>query len=79
LEAGGALISFLSLATMDSRSWGIAWCAIVVMPIAAVVLLWMVHVPPENGAERRYHLQKDDICLLPAVNGVRRAASASSP
>jgi hypothetical protein len=64
--------SFLPPALMNSAAWGIAWFVIVVMPIAVIVLFWMVHVLPEKIAERRHHPQKDAIqvlCLLSLVFG----------
>lgn len=51
---------------------GIAWFVIIVMPIAAVVLFWMVHVLPEKIAHKRHHPQRDAIqtlCLLSLVFG----------
>jgi len=68
----GAHASFLPPALMDSAAWGIAWFVIIVMPIAAIVLFWMVHVLPEKIAERRHHPQKDAIqvlCLLSLAFG----------
>jgi CBS domain containing-hemolysin-like protein len=67
-----AQASFLPPALMDSMSWGVAWFVIIVMPIAAIVLFWMVHVLPEKIAEKRHHPQKDAIqvlCLLSLVFG----------
>lgn len=64
--------SFLPPALMDSAAWGIAWFVIVVMPIGAIVLFWMVHVLPEKIAHKRHHPQKDAIqvlCLLSLVFG----------
>ena len=64
--------SFLPPALMDKASWGIAWFVIIVMPILAILLFWMVHVLPEKIAERRHHPQKDAIqvlCLLSLVFG----------
>ena len=68
----GAHASFLPPALMDSMSWGVAWFVIIVMPIAAIVLFWMVHVLPEKIAHKRHHPQKDAIqvlCLLSLVFG----------
>jgi CBS domain containing-hemolysin-like protein len=68
----GAHASFLPPALMDSAAWGIAWFVIVVMPIAGIVLFWMVHVLPEKIAHKRHHPQKDAIqvlCLLSLVFG----------
>ena len=42
------------------------------MPIAAIVLFWLVHILPEKIAENRHHPQKDSIkvlCLLSLVFG----------
>jgi len=67
-----AQASFLPPALMDKASWGIAWFVIIVMPILAILLFWMVHVLPEKIAERRHHPQKDAIqvlCLLSLVFG----------
>ena len=69
---GAARASFLPPALMDSMSWGVAWFVIIVMPIAAIVLFWMVHVLPEKIAHKRHHPQKDAIqvlCLLSLVFG----------
>ena len=51
--------SFLPPALMDSVSWGVAWFVIVVMPIAGIVLFWIVHVMPEKIAHKRHHPQRD--------------------
>jgi len=51
---------------------GIAWFVIIVMPIAGIVLFWMVHVLPEKIAHKRHHPQRDAIqtlCLLSLVFG----------
>ena len=64
--------SFLPPALMDSMSWGVAWFVIIIMPIAGIVLFWMVHVLPEKIAHKRHHPQKDAIqvlCLLSLVFG----------
>ena len=50
----------------------IAWFVIIVMPIAAIVLFWLVHILPEKVAEKRHHPQKDAIqvlCLLSLLFG----------
>jgi CBS domain containing-hemolysin-like protein len=68
----GAQASFLPPALMDSAAWGIAWFVIVVMPIAAIVLFWIVHVMPEKIAHQRHHPQREAIhvlCLLSLVFG----------
>ena len=72
LFPGAASASFLPPEMMDSAAWGIAWFVVIVMPIGAIVLFWMVHVLPEKIAEKRHHPQKDAIqvlCLLSLVFG----------
>ena len=64
--------SFLPPELMDKAAWGLAWFVLVVMPIAGIVLFWMVHVLPEKIAHKRHHPQKDAIqvlCLLSLVFG----------
>jgi hypothetical protein len=65
--------SFLPPELMDSGRLGdLAWFIIIAMPIAAIVLFWMVHVLPEKIAHKRHHPQKDAIqtlCLLSLVFG----------
>ncbi|MBK9243300.1 MAG: DUF3302 domain-containing protein [Burkholderiales bacterium] len=57
---------------MDKAAFGIAWFVLIVMPIAGIVLFWMVHVLPEKIAHKRHHPQIDAIktlCLLSLVFG----------
>ncbi len=67
-----ALASFLPPEIMDTAATYIAWFVIIVMPIGAIVLFWMVHVLPEKIAKKRHHPQKDAIhtlCLLSLLFG----------
>ena len=67
-----ARASFLSGDALDAAATGIAWFVVCVVPIAAVVLFWMVHVMPEKIAHKRHHPQTDAIhtlCLLSLVFG----------
>jgi len=67
-----AQASFLPPEVMDTAASYIAWFVIIVMPIGAIVLFWMVHVLPEKIAEKRHHPQKDAIhtlCLLSLLFG----------
>ena len=67
-----ARASFLPPELMDKAATGIAWFVIVVMPIGAIILFWLVHVLPEKIAEKRHHPQKDAIhtlCLLSLLFG----------
>jgi hypothetical protein len=64
--------SFLPPEVMDTAATYIAWFVIIVMPIGAIVLFWMVHVLPEKIADKRHHPQKDAIhtlCLLSLLFG----------
>ena len=67
-----AFASFLSGEALDTAASVIAWVVVCIVPIAVIVLFWMVHVLPEKIAEKRHHPQKDAIhtlCLLSLVFG----------
>ena len=62
-----ARASFLPHEMMGSVATGLAWFIIFAVPIAGIVLFWMVHVLPEKIAHKRHHPQRDAIktlCLL---------------
>jgi hypothetical protein len=64
--------SFLPPELMDTAAFYLAWFVLIVMPIAGIVLFWLVHVLPEKIAHKRHHPQKDAIqtlCLLSLVFG----------
>jgi hypothetical protein len=64
--------SFLPPEMMDTAATYVAWFVIIVMPIAGIVLFWLVHILPEKIAHKRHHPQKDAIqtlCLLSLVFG----------
>jgi hypothetical protein len=70
--AAPAHASFLPPEMMDSAAMGLAWFVIIVMPIAGIVLFWLVHVLPEKIAHKRHHPQRDAIhtlCLLSLAFG----------
>jgi hypothetical protein len=70
--APNAQASFLPPELMDKAAFGLAWFILVVVPIAGIVLFWMVHVLPEKIAHKRHHPQTDAIktlCLLSLVFG----------
>ncbi len=72
LAPGWASASMFQGETLDKVAMGLAWFVIVVMPIAAIVIFWKLHVLPEKIAHRRHHPQKDAIhvlCLLSLVFG----------
>lgn len=59
--------SFLSGDALDTMADVIAWFVMIVVPIGAIVLFWMIHVLPEKIAHKRHHPQRDAIktlCLL---------------
>ena len=69
---GAAFASFLPPEVMDTAADWLALFVLIVMPIAAIVLFWLVHILPEKVAERRHHPQKDAIttlCLLSLAFG----------
>jgi len=72
LSPVAAHASFLPPELMGQAATYVAWFVIVCMPIAAIVLFWMVHVLPEKIAHKRHHPQTDAIktlCLLSLAFG----------
>jgi len=70
--AAPASASFLSGEALDTAASVLAWFVICVVPIAVIMLFWLVHVMPEKIAEKRHHPQKDAIhtlCLLSLAFG----------
>jgi len=64
--------SFLSGETLDTAADILALLILFVVPIAAIVAFWLVHILPEKVAEKRQHQQKDAIktlCLLSLLFG----------
>jgi len=67
-----ARASFLPPELVDTAATYLAWFIICVIPIAGIVLFWLVHILPEKAAEKRHHPQKDAIqvlCLLSLLFG----------
>jgi CBS domain containing-hemolysin-like protein len=70
--ASGAQASFLSGEALDTAADWLALFILFAVPIAAIILFWLVHILPEKIAERRHHPQKESIkvlCLLSLVFG----------
>ena len=70
--AAPASASFLSGEALDTAATVLSWFVVCVVPIAVIVLFWLVHVMPEKIAEKRHHPQKDAIhtlCLLSLAFG----------
>ena len=64
---GTAFASGLTGEALDTVANFMSWFVICVVPIAALVLFWMVHVMPEKIAHKRHHPQTKAIqvlCLL---------------
>jgi CBS domain containing-hemolysin-like protein len=67
-----ARASFLSGEALDTAADVLSIIVLIVVPIVAIVVFWLVHVLPEKIAEKRHHPQRDAIqtlCLLSLVFG----------
>jgi len=70
--ASPAHAAFLSGEALDKAADVLAIIVIIVVPIFAIVLFWMLHVLPEKIAHKRHHPQREAItalCLLSLVFG----------
>ena len=64
--------SFLSGEALDTAADWLAIVVLIVVPVVAIVVFWLVHVLPERFAEQRHHPQADAIqtlCLMSLVFG----------
>lgn len=53
--------------TLDAVANGVSWVAIVIIPIVAITVFWLVHILPEKIAHKKGHPQTRAIqclCLL---------------
>ncbi|GMW05211.1 MAG: hypothetical protein AMXMBFR8_00080 [Nevskiales bacterium] len=67
-----AQASILSGETLDKAADIIALVVLVIVPVIAITVFWLVHILPEKIAEKREHPQKETIkvlCLLSLVFG----------
>ena len=72
LAPGPAAASFLSGEALDTAANVLAWVVLVLVPVVAIGLFWMVHVLPEKIAHKNHHPQRKAIqtlCLLSLVFG----------
>ena len=72
LVAAPAHASFLSGETLDKAADWLAIVVLILVPVVAIVVFWLVHVLPERFAEQRHHPQTAAIqvlCLLSLVFG----------
>jgi Protein of unknown function (DUF3302) len=72
LAPGTAGASFLSGEALDTAANVLAWVVLVLVPVVAITLFWIVHVMPEKIAHKNHHPQRKAIqtlCLLSLVFG----------
>ncbi len=72
LVPNAAQASFLSGDALDAMADWLAIIVLIVVPVGAIVLFWLVHILPETIAEKNHHPQKHAIktlCLLSLVFG----------
>jgi CBS domain containing-hemolysin-like protein len=72
LAALPARASFLSGEAIDTAADILAVAVLIIVPVVAIVLFWLVHILPEKFAHKRHHPQRDAIqvlCLLSLVFG----------
>lgn len=72
LFAPQASASFLSGEALDTAADWLAILVLIIVPIGAIVIFWLVHILPEKVAEKRHHPQRDAIttlCLLSLAFG----------
>jgi CBS domain containing-hemolysin-like protein len=72
LGAAPAHASFLSGEALDKAADVLALLVIIVVPVVAIVVFWLVHILPEKFAHKRHHPQRDAIqvlCLLSLAFG----------
>jgi CBS domain containing-hemolysin-like protein len=58
--------------TLDAIAGVLAWVVLVIVPVVAIVVFWLVHILPEKIAEKKKHPQAKAIqtlCLLSLVFG----------
>ena len=72
LGPGTTHAAFLSGEALDTAADWLAIIVLIVVPIGAIILFWLVHILPEAIAEKQHHPQKHAIktlCLLSLVFG----------
>jgi len=70
--AAAAHASFLSGEALDTAANAVSWVVLIIVPVIAIVVFWMVHVLPEKIAHKRHHPQVraiQTLCLLSLVFG----------
>jgi len=57
---------------VDAVADVLAWIVLIIVPVGGIILFWLVHILPEQIAEKRHHPQQEAIktlCLLSLVFG----------
>jgi CBS domain containing-hemolysin-like protein len=57
---------------VDTVADVLAWVVLIIVPVGGIILFWLVHILPEQIAEKRHHPQQEAIktlCLLSLVFG----------
>src|SRR4029079_17761284 len=70
--AAPAHASLCSGGTLDFVADIMAWVVLIIAPVIAITVFWLVHILPEKIAEKRHHPQASAIktlCLLSLVFG----------
>ena len=70
--ASPARAVFLSGEALDKAADILAIAVLIIVPVVAIVVFWLVHVLPEKIAHKRHHPQREAItalCLLSLVFG----------
>jgi len=64
--------AFLSGEALDTAADVLSWLVLVLVPVVAIAVFWLVHILPEKIAEKKRHPQAKAIqvlCLLSLVFG----------
>lgn len=72
LAPASAHASLLDGETLDKAADVLSWVVLIVVPLAGLIIFWLVHILPEKIAEKRNHPQASAIqclCLLSLVFG----------
>jgi CBS domain containing-hemolysin-like protein len=72
LAPGAVRASVFAGETLDAVADWIAIVVLIVVPVVAIVVFWLIHVLPERFAEKRHHPQAQAIqvlCLLSLLFG----------
>jgi len=70
--ASPAQASLLSGEALDTAADVISWIALIIVPVVAIAVFWLVHILPEKIAEQKRHPQAKAIqvmCLLSLAFG----------